>query len=303
MTVQSSIDPQERSRLEQRSREQHDADAAAVLAIARSAEEGNGEAQFRLGLLLRVGGLGLAPDPRRAVLWLERAALQHHPGAIEALLEGGSAPAAQRASGDDGRGPGGGDADRRAAGALATATRPIVQLRAAPRTDLDRIEAGRMIRRLGFFNSARADFRPVPHIPEPYENSFARGIANDFRLLPSGEVVFDAATRLFWRREESPYSMPRHLVDDYLGELRGDAFGDWRLPTLEEAMSLMKPVMKDRRRHIEPLFEVENIWTADSGPTSPGGPPFHWCVTFEIGSCYLLSPAIVIEKNVLAVRG
>jgi len=54
----------------------------------------------------------------------------------------------------------------------------------------------------------------------------------------------------------------------YINRLNAEkfsGFNDWRLPTLEEAMSLMEPEVSDRV-HINEVFErggVNFIWTSD----------------------------------------
>jgi len=60
---------------------------------------------------------------------------------------------------------------------------------------------------------------------------------------------------------------------------------DWRLPTLEEAMSLMKPVQNETGLFIDPLFDrtQEWIWTADKVSASRA-----WYVYFIIGHCSTL---------------
>jgi hypothetical protein len=57
-------------------------------------------------------------------------------------------------------------------------------------------------------------------------------------------------------------------------------YRNWRLPTLEEAMSLMEPERKEL--YINPVFDNEQywIWTADLYSASVA-----WSVNFVYGYC------------------
>jgi hypothetical protein len=52
-------------------------------------------------------------------------------------------------------------------------------------------------------------------------------------------------------------------------ERRLGEYADWRLPTLEEGMSVMTP-NKQGRAHLDPVFEMTApfIWTADLRPAN-----------------------------------
>jgi len=47
-------------------------------------------------------------------------------------------------------------------------------------------------------------------------------------------------------------------------------FTDWRLPTLEEATSLLEPSMKNGNQFIDPAFDKtqSSVWTCDSNISS-----------------------------------
>ena len=73
----------------------------------------------------------------------------------------------------------------------------------------------------------------------------------------------------------------------YIKKLNGRSFAgfkDWRLPTLEEAMSLMEPKQKNRNLYIDPIFDKKQqwIWTSDKESASSA-----WVVYFYDGTCHL----------------
>ena len=59
---------------------------------------------------------------------------------------------------------------------------------------------------------------------------------------------------------------------------------DWRLPTLEEAMSLMKSCQNNEGLYIDLIFNAKQrwIWTADQVKDKPGAA---WAVNFNGGYC------------------
>ncbi len=74
-------------------------------------------------------------------------------------------------------------------------------------------------------------------------------------------------------------------AERYVRELNNQRFvdySDWRLPTLEEAMSLMEP-QKSSRLYIDLNFDRTQvkIWTADKQSTSRA-----WVVYFNDGVCF-----------------
>ncbi len=81
------------------------------------------------------------------------------------------------------------------------------------------------------------------------------------------KVVTDLATQLTWHQSGSDDPFFYDDAKEWLKELNKKkyaGFSDWRLPTLEEAFTLLerKPV---ERFHIDPLFSQEqySMWTGD----------------------------------------
>jgi serine/threonine-protein kinase len=127
-------------------------------------------------------------------------------------------------------------------------------------------------------------------------------------------VVVDGATELMWQIGGSARNMDRQDAKDYVRSLNArkfNGFDDWRLPTLEEAMSLMTPTEDGQQRavayddevrkvvfHISPQFAIAgawSIWTADADSSGRGGTIF-----FEGGFCR--AERVIANYYVRAVR-
>lgn len=112
-----------------------------------------------------------------------------------------------------------------------------------------------------------------------------KGIAHQYELRADGQVLYDGATGLTWQQSASDESMVYKDAQAYIKKLNDERFAGhdtWRLPTLEEAMSLMEP-KKHGDLYLDPVFDQKQrwIWTADK---HPGGSI--WVVTFLHGHCY-----------------
>lgn len=101
-----------------------------------------------------------------------------------------------------------------------------------------------------------------------------------------GKVVYDHASSLMWQQSGSTKEMEYKNAKAYVEALNSQNFAgysDWRLPTLEEAMSLMKPTKNTDALYIDPLFDKQQnwIWTSDTYSASRA-----WVVDFYFGYCY-----------------
>jgi hypothetical protein len=109
----------------------------------------------------------------------------------------------------------------------------------------------------------------------------------EFREINGEKIVFDPDSGLMWQRSGSLRSMWFESAKQWIEELNRIGYGgynDWRLPTLEEAMSLMKKQRLNGDMHIDLMFDKNqiSIWTSDV--TSAGSRS--WVVFFNYGSCY-----------------
>jgi hypothetical protein len=88
------------------------------------------------------------------------------------------------------------------------------------------------------------------------------------KVLAGHPVVVDRGTNLMWQQAGSDRPRPFDSAAEYIQGLNEQSHGghsDWRLPILEEAMSLLAPEMTGDA-HISALFSWRNapiMWTAD----------------------------------------
>jgi len=129
-----------------------------------------------------------------------------------------------------------------------------------------------MLVRYRFFDSLR---NPAGH-----------GVRHGYRLTTDSQIVFDATTGRYWQRGGSLAPLPLTEAQTYVEALNTAGFGgftNWRLPTLEEAMSLMERRQADGDLHLDSLFDRVQwwIWTADHHSGSRA-----WVVYFHGASCF-----------------
>ncbi len=102
------------------------------------------------------------------------------------------------------------------------------------------------------------------------------------KSIKGGNVVIDYATGLMWLQSGSKDYMQWIAANGWIRNLnaRGYAgYSDWRLPTIEEAASLLEPG-KTNALHIDPVFDKEQwgIWSGDKRGSST------WSVYFSLGN-------------------
>ncbi len=118
-----------------------------------------------------------------------------------------------------------------------------------------------------------------------YCNPDGNGFDNEFEKQNNGQVVYDNASGLTWQQSGSDEYMTYKSAKSYITKLNSDEFAgynDWRLPTLEEAMSLMEPEEKTSGLYIDQRFDRKqrHIWTSDLDGASVA-----WVVYFGNGGC------------------
>jgi hypothetical protein len=105
------------------------------------------------------------------------------------------------------------------------------------------------------------------------------------------EIVVDLRTNLMWQSGGIDIGSIRH-VQRQIVETNKDQFGghaDWRLPTMEEAMSLLEPVKNDKGVYLNPCFSKEQPFVFVDNQRKPGG---YWFVDFKQGRAFWSSGTI-----------
>jgi uncharacterized caspase-like protein len=171
------------------------------------------------------------------------------------------------------------------------------------KTTLSRDEAKAMIVTHDFYRAGWNE--PATSMAHHYET----------QVLHGGLVVLDHATGLMWQKGGSgkPVQGGGQGAEQYVRDLNAKGFGgfaDWRLPTLEEAMSLMTTPEEGQSRegrrdekhkeayHLARVFEIAGayfMWTADLLAPGRG-----WVVYFREGQC--LDETLTYNAYVRAVR-
>ncbi len=91
--------------------------------------------------------------------------------------------------------------------------------------------------------------------------------ARNFRDLGDGTVA-EAVSGLAWEREGTPYAVEYAQALEHVAALnarRLGGHGDWRLPTVPELATLLRPVARGRDHCLEPAFDPARgrLWSAD----------------------------------------
>jgi hypothetical protein len=104
-------------------------------------------------------------------------------------------------------------------------------------------------------------------------------------------VLVDQRTGLMWQSGGIDIGSIRHIQRG-IEELNGGQFagyGDWRLPTMEEAMSLMEPERNAKGIYLHPGFSKEQPFIFVAAQRKPGG---YWFVDFKQGRAFWSSGTI-----------
>ncbi len=111
---------------------------------------------------------------------------------------------------------------------------------------------------------------------------------------PHGEQIIDYATGLAWRRYPSPYPVPWQEAQSFCDALEQDASSPWRLPTVDELLSLLDSTSA---KPSSSLFAGTTtwFWSCDAH-----GPQERWYVNLDMG--YAAPQDLDCRNYVRAVR-
>lgn len=77
------------------------------------------------------------------------------------------------------------------------------------------------------------------------------------------ETVTDSTNRRMWQQSGSPFQLQWHQAWDYIGRLNTERFAghcDWRLPTIDELITLLRDIPRAGDDCIAPIFDQSRIW-------------------------------------------
>lgn len=106
-----------------------------------------------------------------------------------------------------------------------------------------------------------------------------------------GLTVIDERTGLQWQIGGIDICSSRsmNLNIEKLNNQGFAGYSDWRLPTVEEALSLMEPVVNAKDIHLNPCFSKEQPFIFVAAKRKPGG---YWFVDFKHGRAFWSSGTI-----------
>lgn len=103
-----------------------------------------------------------------------------------------------------------------------------------------------------------------------------------------GLTVTEMVTGVMWQRLGSDLTSIRHTYK-YAEELNKNSFAgytNWRLPTVEEAMSLLVPELNAKGLFLHECFSKKQPFIFTSGQRKPGG---YWFVDYKQGTVFWAS--------------
>jgi hypothetical protein len=149
---------------------------------------------------------------------------------------------------------------------------PQTLLRSQPLNNLSIDDVKKMLKERGFFDR---DW-----------NKDGLGLVHQYKqkTIDGDPIVIDNTTSLMWQQSGSLKVVTHIYAENHIRELNAKRFAgysDWRLPTLEEAMSLMEAKRHDQL-YLDPIFDRRQtvIWTTDKQSKSAA-----WLVVFVEGKC------------------
>ncbi len=149
--------------------------------------------------------------------------------------------------------------------------------------------------------------RPIKINPHGAQKTFslddlwrpAKFLQNEFEVN-SDETVTDRATGLVWQQSGSEFPLTWSRAKDYIQELNASQFAGsstWRLPTIDELVTLLTEFPRGEDYCIEPIFDQrqKRIWSCDRRSFIAA-----WYVSIDLG--YVAWQDFTAYFHVRAVR-
>jgi len=116
-------------------------------------------------------------------------------------------------------------------------------------------------------------------------NPTGKAFENRFESIENNTIIFDHASGLMWQRSGSS-PMAYQNISAWLQRVREENFGnysDWRLPTVEEILTLLADHKQESGLYLNWLFDNRQkiVWTADTKNATQA-----WAMFFTSGHCY-----------------
>ena len=113
-----------------------------------------------------------------------------------------------------------------------------------------------------------------------------KAVVYHFYLFSGDEVVVDNATGLMWHQsgsdDEILWDGAKEWVEDLNSEEGYAGYHGWRLPTVDEAVSLLESSKKNGDLYIDPVFSNKQVWIQTGDRNGSAGA---WIVIFFRTGC------------------
>ncbi len=126
-----------------------------------------------------------------------------------------------------------------------------------------------------------------------YDSRYNPADTFDNYLVDNGDelTVSDKVTSLMWQRGGCDITSIRKMTNN-VAQLNKDHFAgynDWRLPTITEALSLMKAEVNHKGLYLDPCFSREQPFIFVANHRNPGG---YWFCDYKQGTVFWASGTI-----------
>lgn len=116
-------------------------------------------------------------------------------------------------------------------------------------------------------------------------NPTGKAFENRFEPIENNTIIFDHASGLMWQRSGSAPTAYQN-ISNWLQGVRDQNFGnyaDWRLPTVEEILTLLEDRKQENGLFLNLLFDNRQkiVWTADMKNATQA-----WAMFFASGHLY-----------------